>query len=49
MKRYEVYDCNKEVMESFDDHLDALDYYNDNNTMFVYDCEKNKIVEGSDE
>ncbi len=46
--RYEVYDCNYEVMESFDSYLDALDFFNDNPCMFVYDTITNKVVEGSD-
>lgn len=46
--RFEVYDTNYEVMASFDEYLDALDYYNDNPCMFVYDTLTNKVVEGSD-
>ena len=46
--RFEVYDLNYEVMASFDEYLDALDYYNNNPCMFVYDTLTNKVVEGSD-
>ena len=46
--RFEVYDTNYEVMASFDEYLDALDYYNDNPCKFVYDTLTNKVVEGSD-
>lgn len=46
--RFEVYDINYEVMASFDEYLDALDYYNDNPCMFVYDTLTHKVVEGSD-
>ena len=46
--RFEVYDTNYEVMESFNDYLDALDYFNNNPCMFVYDTILEKVVEGSD-
>jgi len=46
--RFEVYDENYEVMASFDEHLDALDYFNDNPCKFVYDTILGKVVEGSD-
>ena len=46
--RYEVYDINYEVMASFAEYLDALDYYNDNPCKFIYDTEQEMVVEGSD-
>lgn len=47
--RYEVYDHNYEVEASFDEYLDALDYYNDHLTCkFVYDTVTDEVVEGSD-
>lgn len=46
--RFEVYDTNYEVMTSFNDYLDALDYFNNNHCMFVYDTTLEKVVEGSD-
>ena len=46
--RFEVYDENYEVMASFNEHLDALDYFNNNPCKFVYDTTLRKVVEGSD-
>jgi len=46
--RFEIYDINNEVMESFNDYTDALDYFNNNPCKFVYDTILNKVVEGSD-
>jgi len=46
--RFEVYDCNYEVMASFDKHIDALDFFNNNPCMFVYDTILHKVVEGRD-
>ena len=46
--RFEVYDENYEVMASFNEHLDALDYFNNNPCKFVYDTILGKVVEGSD-
>ena len=47
-KRFEVYDSNNEVMESFVNYVDALDYFNNNPCKFVYDTKLNLVVEGSD-
>lgn len=49
VNRFEVYDCNHEVMADFDDYADALDYYANNPCMFIYDVALGKVVEGSDE
>lgn len=46
--RFEVYDENYEVMASFNEYLDALDYFNDNPCKFVYDTILDEVVEGSD-
>ena len=46
--RFEIYDINYEVIVSFEEYIDALEYYNNNSCMFVYDTHTNKIVEGSD-
>ena len=46
--RYEVYDVNYEVMASFNDYIDALDYFNNNPCMFIFDTKVNKVVEGND-
>lgn len=46
--RYEVYDINYEVMASFAEYLDALDYFNDNPCKFIFDTVSETVVEGSD-
>lgn len=46
--RFEVYDMNYEVMASFDEYIDALDYFNNNPCMFVYDTIAKRVVEGTD-
>ena len=43
--RFEVYDANYEVMTSFNDYLDALDYFNNNSCLFVYDTVFGVVVE----
>ena len=46
--RYEVYDKNYEVMTSFNNYIDALDFFNNNPCKFIYDTILNIVVEGND-
>ena len=48
MKRYEVYDINNEVIDEYDDLVDAQISAEYEGAKFILDTETNDIVYGSD-
>ena len=47
MKKYEIYDCNDEIIDKVDDIYEALGCAEANNAKFVLDTESNEVVYGS--
>ena len=47
MKKYEVYDCNDEVIEGYDEYTDAVTEAEYSNGKFILDTETNEVVWGS--
>lgn len=48
MKRYEIYDYNKEVIDAVDDIYEALGCAEAYEAEFVYDTQANKVIWGKD-
>ena len=48
MKRYEIYDYNKEVIDAVDDIYEALGCAEAYEAEFVYDTHTNKVIWGQD-
>ena len=48
MKKYEIYDCNNEVIDKTNDIYEALGCAETYDAKFVFDTETNEIVWGSD-
>ena len=48
MKRYEVYDCNKEVIDEADDIYEALGCAEAYEAQFIYDVHTHRIIWGED-
>lgn len=48
MKRYEVYDCNKEVIDAVDDIYEALGCAEAYEAQFIYDTHTHRIIWGKD-
>jgi len=48
MKRFEVYDINDEVIDEYDDLVDAQISAEHDGAKFILDTETNEIVYGSD-
>jgi hypothetical protein len=44
MKRYEVYDCNEEVIDAVDDIYEALGCAETYEAQFIYDTHTNEII-----
>ena len=49
MKKYEIYDCNHEVIDKVDDIYEALGCAEAYEAMFILDTNSNDIIWGSDE
>ena len=47
MKRYEIYDCNDEVIDKVDDICEALSCAETFDAKFILDTESNEVVYGS--
>ena len=47
MKRYEIYDCNDEIIDKVDDIHEALGCAEASEAKFILDTEDNEIVFGS--
>lgn len=45
--RYEVYDSNNEVADSFDTWDEANEYYQLEEMQFIFDTKTNKVIEGT--